>query len=180
MATCDYNCAELPDHARVSCQDYETGGIDAFAVVECDQASITDWTDAAEWNTAIAAGEVKVIKGIRGQVPESEAREITNPVGGSSDNFTVNYNRTFTWVDNNVSGGNNSFYNELNRRRTFLVYHLAESDTIRVLEEVPADFQVREMVPESTGELTGYMGTAKWTYFDMPAIYAAPTGIFTD
>lgn len=176
MATCNYNCGDIGDHILIECGEYEQGGQSAVALLECDH-TITDFDDPTDWTTAISAGEAIVIKGISAEIPEASPLTTANPVGGGQD-ITINYDRTVTWVDNNVSANNSAFYTNLMDRKYYVVVYNENSSTIRVYDAKPADFQVTEMAPKTGDALTGYMVTARLRSKPLADIYAAPTGIF--
>lgn len=176
MATFNYNCAELPDHVLVDCNDFEVAGQSAIAIIDKDHA-ISDWSDAAEWNAAIAAGKVHVIQQISAEVPEASPVTQGSNNGGSIDQ-TVTYDRTAQWMDNNVSAANQAFYNSLNKRRGYLAVYGEDKSIIRVYVDKPVEFQAREVVPKTGDQFTYYVITARWRSKDMGAIYTAPAGIF--
>ena len=50
-------------YEQVLCNAYLKGGIDSLGLIEID-AAIASYSSEANWNTAIAAGKARVIKGI--------------------------------------------------------------------------------------------------------------------
>ena len=60
----NYCFTDLPPHEQVLCNAYLKGGIDSIGLIEID-AAIASYSSEANWNTAIAAGKARVIKGIK-------------------------------------------------------------------------------------------------------------------
>lgn len=176
MAICDYNCTALGDHERLSCEK-KFGGFDAFAVVECDH-EITDWTNATQWNTEIAADRITLVKGIKGMFPEPSAIENESLIGCGRQNEVDSYDRTFTWRDGNVSQDNIDFYNSLKPRHTYIVGYNCTEDEIWVNDFSKTDWNIRLMGPENKTEKSHFLGTAAWVDLDDVDIYTAPAGIF--
>lgn len=177
-ALCDYNCADLPEHEQVDCGEYLKGGINAFAYLECDH-TITDFSDASQWVTNIAAGKAKIFGTIRGSFPEPAPVEGENPNACGAQTIVDNFDRTFDFKDYNVSDGNNSLYNAVNRRNGYLVTYHCEDGIISVVEASTTWTVNGPIFPENNREKAMYHGIVKWTNYDMPAIYTAPVGIFS-
>jgi len=172
-----YNCATLQSHELIECGAWRKGGISAIGILEIDH-TITSFTSAAQATAAIVAGDLKIIKNIKGQIPEPSAVENPNPVGCGSETILDSFDRTVTWEDSNVTDDNIDFYNSLNKRTTYLiVYHCEEAEITVIQSEVT--FVARRMVPESNKERQKFMVTAKWTAFDESPLFNAPTGIYT-
>lgn len=175
---CNYNCTDLPSHEQVSCGEFKKGGINAIAVVDCDH-TITDWSDATQWQNNIDAGTIKLIGPVRAEIPAPSPVEGVNPNSCGADTILDDFDRTITWQDYNVNDTNIAFYNALNRRNAFVVaYHgCAETPEITVIES-EVNFVAMRTVPQTRKEKQMFTATGKWTAFDEAPIYDAPAGIF--
>lgn len=173
---CNYNCAELPEHEIVDCNQYPVGGIDAFAVLDCNHG-ITDWTSTSQWNSAIASNKATIITQTKGELPDPSPVEGDNPVGSGPEQILDNFDRTFTWTDGNVTAGNIDMVNRLNRWKGALVFREANEGRITVIDET-GTFVVFRSVANTKKTKQMFKGTYKWTAFDEPAIYDEPAGIF--
>lgn len=180
--SCNYGCATLPDHQQVACNDYSNGGISAIGVLECDYATnITDFSNASQWTAAIAAGRAKILKSIKGEIPDAAPANIDNPVGCGAQQIMIGQDTTLNWTDANVLAGNDDFYAKLNLRRVYLVAFFCEEGQIRVSSD-PATVSARGvMVPGDNRQIQMYNISA--SFFsktgEIPfALYTAPAGIF--
>lgn len=176
------DCAVLPDHIENGCNDFRKGGISAVAVLKTDHG-ITDFTNAAQWQSAIDAGNVKLIKNIKATIGEASPVEGENPVPCGSENILDLLDQTATWKDFNVNALNDSFYGQLNLAagRSFAYYYCNEEE-IRVVDSGNVTFTALPATsPESNREKQFYPVTAKWTSKpeEFPVLYSAPAGIFT-
>lgn len=176
---CDYNCTGLPEHEQIQCGEWLKGGVGAAAFLDCDHG-ITDWSDQTEWQSAIAAGKVKIVTPIKAHLPEPSAVEGENPNGCGAATIVDTYDRTVEIKDFNVTQGNIDFYNQLNRQKKQMVLFQGcdNDDRIYVIDR-SISFNARNMIPESKGEKQVFMITGTWTSFDMPTFFDAPTGIFS-
>lgn len=176
MSDCNYNCAELPEHEIVDCNQYPKGGIDAMAVLDCDHG-ITDWTSAEDWQTAIDSNKATIITQIKGELPDPSPVEGDNPVGAGPDTILDGFDRTFTWTEGNVTAGNIDMINRLNKWKGPLVFREANENRITVIDET-GTYVVMRGVPNSKKNKQMIKGTYKWSAFNEPAIYDEPAGIF--
>jgi hypothetical protein len=175
----DYCNAPLTPHELIACGNWKKGSINALAIIE-DATLLVDYESAADWNAAIAAGDVKIIKQIKGELPEPSVIEGSNPVGGGRENITDGYNYTLEVQDYNVSAANDTFYENLNPRIAAIAYFMPKTGEIGVvLQEVT--FNARPIVPMSSTEKQHYLLTSNWDApaNEFPLRFTAPTGIFT-
>jgi hypothetical protein len=175
----DYCNLPLQDHELIACGNWKKGSINAFAIIE-DSTLIGVLGDPADWNAAIAAGDVKIVKQVKGEMPEPSVIEGSNPVGGGRENITDGYSYTLEIQDYNVSTNNDTFYESLNNRVTQLAFYLPKSNEVMyVVDEVT--FNARPVVPMSSTEKQHYLITASWdaSASEFPLRSAAPAGIFT-
>jgi len=178
---CNYGCASLPTHQQVVCNDYAVGGISAVATLECDH-TITDFTNATQWNTNIASGKVKLFLGVKGEIPAPSPVQVDNPIGCGAAQILSGMDNTATWRDSNVNASNDDLYAKLNQRRLFVAVFMCEQDEIRVSES-PVDFTaVPTIVPANNREMQMYNVTAAFftKVGEIPfQLYDAPSGIFS-
>lgn len=178
---CNYGCSALPDHQQVVCNQYSPGGISSVALVECDQTTITDFSNGTQWTAAIANGSAKIIRDIKGEIPAASPIMVDNPVACGSDQILSGMTNTATWTDANINGNNDSLYASLNLRKYYLVVFMCKAEEIRVSSE-PVDFQALPVtVPNNDTTWQMYTGTAtfKTNVGDIPfVLYDAPSGIF--
>lgn len=181
MGACNYNCPDLPPHEQIDCGDYQKGGVSAIGILECDHL-ITDFTSASQTNDAITSGKLTIIQGIKGQIPEPAPIEVESRVGCGPDTDLDGFNRTATWKDFNVVDTNVTFYNELNKRKSFLIVYNCNDDEdddgkITVIE-ASTSFVAHKMLPELNGESQMWNVVAKWTKFDESPTFDAPADIY--
>lgn len=173
------SCAELDEHQENLCNDFPKGGHPALAFLEVDH-TITDFTDATQWNTAISNGTARIIKRIKGNLPEPSEQMVDNPVGCGATQILDGFDWTFTWVDASVSAVNDTFYETLNIKEGYFVYYNCSEETIRVVDMTKVTFVAKPMSPASNKEFQQYMVTANWSTKanEFPVLYDAPAGIF--
>jgi hypothetical protein len=177
-----YCFVDLPDFVQVQCNDYKVGGGSAVAFLETDQTSITDYTSASEWNTAIAAGDATVIKDVKVDFPAGTAATQENPVGCGPENIITGFDFTMTFTDPNVSADNDASYAALNGRTLHMVWYECEGEEIRVVERDCIVTAIPATLPASNKAFQVYTITVEWSSPNdwYPVRYTAPTGIFAD
>lgn len=167
----------------MSCGDYEKGGIDAVAILDCDHV-ITDFTSQTQLQAAIDSGKMKVIKGIRAEIPEASPVESLNPVACGAENITDTYNRMITWADANVSNANITFYNGLKTRQAFILAHHcgddsdASDDGMLTVIEARLSFKNSRVVPNNQRERQDFKAIGDWTSLDDSPYVSSPPNIF--
>ncbi|HWB64375.1 MAG TPA: hypothetical protein VG603_12745 [Chitinophagales bacterium] len=174
------DCTVLPDHIVQACNNYRKGGISAIAIIDPD-AGISDFTSPTDWQTAIDAGLVKIIKNIKATFPKASAVEGENVVPCSADKMLDGFDGSVTWKDFNVNGGNDDFYAQLNLKRSYIAFFYCNENEIRLIDKL-CNFNVPyASSPETNKEKQMYEATANWFapigWF--PSLFAAPTGIFS-
>ena len=174
-----YCFTTLPDFVQVNCNQYKSGGGSAIAFLETDH-SITDFTSASEWNTAIAADEATVIKGVKIDFPAASPATQESPVGCGPENVLTGFDFTLTYIDANVSADNDAAYASLNGRSLNVVWYECEEGEIRVVERECRVTAVPATLPSSNKAFQVYNVTVEWSapYDSYPVRYTAPTGIF--
>lgn len=173
-----YSCFDnLPDYSENVCEINKLTGISAVAVIDNDY-TFTDPTDAAEWQAAIAAGDVKIIKEIKATYPEAEAVTITNPRRGTPDILTK-FNHTLSVMDANVSSDNDDFYERMNLIGKFTIgIYYYEEDEIRMVEQPCRCVATPAKADEN--DVQQYVVTFNWQSApnEFPVLYTAPVGVF--
>jgi len=168
MAYLEYGCTVLPNHELVLCGSYNRGGISAIGILEEDAfgtgatfATAADWSNGAKYATAIAANDLKIIKNVRGTVPDASPVDVDNPVGCGPQSLLAGFDFTATWMDANTTDGAIDFYNALNKRVTGLVLYLCGSNEVMVILQ-PVNYVCLPVnVPASNKELQMFNCTAR-------------------
>ena len=184
MAYLEYGCSALPDHELVDCGNYKRGGISAIGILEEDAfgtggtfATAADYSNGAKYATAIAAGDLKIIKNIRGTVPDASPVDVDNPVGCGPQSLLAGFDFTATWMDANTTDGAIDFYNALNKRVTGLILYLCGSNEVMVITN-PVNYVCLPVnVPASNKELQMFNCTARASLGpdQLPQKYNAPS-----
>jgi len=183
MAYLEYGCSALPNHELVLCGAYNRGGISAIGILEEDAfgtgatfATAADWSNGAKYATAIAANDLKIIKNIRGTVPDASPVDVDNPVGCGPQSLLAGFDFTATWMDANTTDGAIDFYNALNKRVTGLILYLCGSNEVMVIT-LPVNYVCLPVnVPASNKELQMFNCTARASLGpdQLPMKYTAP------
>lgn len=174
-----YCFEDLPDHQYNEC-NYPKGGISGIGVLLSGHG-ITDFSSAAEWQTAINNGLAKIIKKIKAELPEPSPVEGENVVACGSETILDGFDYEFTIQDYNVNSTNDLFYSALNKVKSGgITFYMCEEDMVRTVER-QVTFVSRLFIPRSNKEKQHYLITAKWSQpvdTDFPALSLAPDGIF--
>jgi hypothetical protein len=168
MAYLEYGCSALPDHELVLCGDYKRGGISAIGILEEDAfgsggtfATDADFGVAAKYTAALAAGDLKIIKNVRGTVPDASPVDVDNPVGCGPQSLLAGFDFTATWMDANTTDGTIAFYSALNKRVTGLILYLCGSNEVMFITQ-PVNYVCLPVnVPASNKELQMFNCTAR-------------------
>lgn len=100
MAICASSCVVTVPTRPTGCGvTTRQGGIKALAFIVCDY-TFTDIEDAAEWATAITAGNVVLTKELMGELPRASPNK--KRVSSCSAERTIGYTRTVAFVDYNT------------------------------------------------------------------------------
>lgn len=175
----DYCNAALTDHELIECGNWKKGSINAYAIIESFDL-IADPSDPSDWLAAIAAGDVKVVKQVKGEMPDPSVIEGENPIGGGRATVNDGHDYTLEIQDYNVSAANDTFYENVNPRTTAIAVYLPKSNEIKVVYQ-EVNFNARPVVPMASTEKQHYLVTASWEApnNEFPVRYPAPAGIFT-
>jgi hypothetical protein len=170
---------DLDDHEQNDCY-YPKGGISALGVLKADHG-ITDFANATQVQDAIDAGNLKIIRNIKADLPEPSAVEGENPLACGSETIVDGYDYTVETTDFNVNPTNDEFYRKLNLSQfTGLILYMCEEEQVRVIEQ-GVNFGARLVIPRSNKEKQHYLITAKWSQAvaeEFPVLHEAPEGIF--
>lgn len=175
------DCSVIPDHIELNCNDWKKGGILAVAIMKCNHG-ITDFTSASQWQAAIDAGNVKIIKNIKAALPEASPVTGENPLACGAETILDLLDNTLTWKDFNVHPLNDDFYQQLNLAKRSIAWYYCEEDEIRVVDDCDVTFAALPPTsPESNREKQFYNVTASWTSLpnQFSSLVTAPAGIFT-
>ena len=166
----------MTDHEQIACGEYKLGGISAVGILECDH-SISDFSNASQYTAAIAAGKLRVIKGIKAEIPDPSPvdGEAAVACGPENELYTMDWSATIT--DMNVTAQNRLFYDALNNRRFYIVFYLCDSDEVAVVEH-QANAVARLNVPLTKSERQRFIADLRWRTKKNPEVYDAPAGIF--
>lgn len=158
----DCTFEQLDEHEKISC-GYKKGGVSAIGVLKKDHG-ITDFSNNTQILAAVAAGTLRIIKGIKATIPDPSPIEGENPVACGSDTILDGFDATYTWKDFNISNTNNEFYRQLNSSPfAGLILYFCQQDEIEVLEKQVTFVALFPGSPESNKEKRFYTVTAKFS-----------------
>jgi len=177
---------ELDAHEENLC-GYPKGGIPSIAVLKTGYKDhITDFTNATQWEAAIAAGKAVIAKNLKAELAEPSEVTGESVTGcGQPDTVVDGHDYDFAIIDFNVATpanpGNDTYINQLNKG-TFagVAFYNCDTDAIRVYEG-RVNFSARVVIPATDREKQRYLYNAKWyspVEQGLPVLYAAPEGIF--
>lgn len=179
MSGLNYCFTNLSDHERVQCGNYKNGGIDAVAIIDSD-ANISNYSSAAAWQAAINAENVKIVKGIKAELPEPSAVEGENPIGCGSETVLDGFDYSLTMRDYNVSAVNDEFWATANGQQYWIAFRLCNEDEIVVVELPVTVKATQAIVPTSNKEKQHYVVRLEWSADRnwYPSRHAEPAAIF--
>lgn len=155
-----YTCLTLPNHSTDNC-DVQLGGLDSIGFLLEDHG-ITDFSSATQWNAAIAAGTAKIVKAIKGEMPEQTAQEGENPRACGPDNIVDGYNATIKFKDFNVNDDNDEFYTKATKVPFVgMAFHVCDADTIRYTER-QVRLKYTHVIPMNNKEKQLYNVEISW------------------
>lgn len=169
----------IPEYADNYCEINKDAAISAVGIVKKGQAIITDYTDTAQWEAAISAGDARVVKGISMDIPDGSAITIDNKRACGSATVQVGVDYTGTIIDPNVSVENDDFWAGVNGKSYDIVPFYCREDEIRVI----TNGNISARMPQSVGnqnETQHYNVTINWrkSNSDFGELLNAPAGIF--
>lgn len=173
------NCLEnLPAYGENACSVNKIPGISAIAVIDQDHG-FTDFTDAAQWTAQIAAGNVQIIREVKGTYVPPSPVTAANPRARGAEQVLMKIGHTLNIEDPNVSDTNDTFYESLNGRQSFVAWYNFEENEIRVVV-IPVTWTCLPATDDMNADFQKYMVTATWRSnpSTFPTLYTAPAGIF--
>ena len=179
MSYVDCTPEDLPAYEANLCY-YPKGGISKSFVLKTGYTT-TDFSNPSQVQADITAGRMRIMGGLKGNLPEPSVVEGENPIACGSETIVDGYDYTFEVKDFNVNEGNDEFYRKLNQSEfSGFGFYLCEQNAVRVIEK-GVTFNARLVIPESNKEKQHYLVTAKWSQDvadPFPVLYDAPVGIF--
>lgn len=145
-----------------------------MAVMATDH-SIADYSSESDWNTAIAAGDVEMVKKVAIEIPERTPNEVDANIGGEPS-YIASYTHTLVCNDANSNATNDLFYNALRAQTVNIAYKIGDSEIGVVTAKCRAS--TTEVQPLTKTEVKKYMTTFTWEAEDLPTRYAAPANVF--
>lgn len=182
MSNClNYDCNDpLGDHMPNDCDEVLLGGIDAIIVLECD-SQLTDPSSAVQIAAEIAAGRATLIENVKVSI-EAASPVTVDPLVSCSTPKLVNYDRSGTIIDGNVSDNNIDVYNKINAGRAFggLILHLCGTEDsvggAKVLWiDKKVEFTGSLIVPPNNNDIQRFEGKFTWRSKGDPNMYASPS-----
>lgn len=153
----------------------EQSRIVAVAYIREDSI-LADYTSAAEWNAAIAAGTVIVIKNVRGEKPKSTATIIDG--FGLQQQRAVGREFALTYEHPDVIG-NEDFYNALNYNNSYAIAYYTAGGKVFVVTGAQVLVNADHVITMSLNDSIIFNVEVTWSYPDMPIAYTAPASVFT-
>lgn len=179
MANCvNYNCTDLGEHTPNNCNAILLGGISSLLILMCDHV-ITDPSNATQVNAAIADGTAILVEDAKIGVNAPSPVTIDSDVAGQPARV-VNYDRSGTLIDANVSNANVTFYNDLFDGRAFggLILYEVDADQVTWIDKA-IRFTGGRIIPNDVNDRQRFEGTFAWKSLTEGAIYSAPVGVFS-
>lgn len=172
----------IPEYAENTCQIYQLGGISDLAVIDYDPQNPAfegiDWEDLTDWNTLIAAGLVRLVKGINANVGDPSDVTTANPVGCGVDNIKIKSTTEITYTDANVSAENTNFYSALDGRATWLAIFWCQEGTFRLINTyVTWSVGMPNAADQNSFQTYKVKGTYTLKVGDIPVSYDTPVGL---
>lgn len=183
MANCvNYGCDDaLGVYNENVCGEELTGGANQVVLLECNH-QLTDASNGTELAAEISAGRATLVTGAYLSI-EAPSPVTQDSIQACKPPVLVNYNRTGTYKNGNVSSANLDFHNGIFVGKKFgglIIYECGTSDAA-IPQVTWIDNQVTftggRILPGSQ-ELQRFEGTFSWQSKTDPRIYAVPANIF--
>lgn len=160
----------LGDYTEDICQNNE-GRIIAVALLRVDHG-ITDLTSLAQWNAAILAGSVEIIRNVSGEMPKSAP--ITGDGFGRQQTRNISRDHTSSYQHPDVIG-NENFYNNLNYNNSYSYYPYTASGHIWSTGDAIASFDAAPIIEKGLNSSIIFDVAVSWSDKDIPVAYDATT-----
>lgn len=162
---CDIPLGEFSEDI---CQNNE-GRIIAVALMRTDH-TITDLTDLTQWNAAVAAGTVQIIRNVSGEMPKSAP--ITGDGFGRQQTRNISRDHTATYQHPDVIG-NEDFYNNLNYNNSYSFYPYTASGHVWSTADAIASFDAAPVIEKGLNSSIIFDVAVSWSDKDIPVAYDA-------
>jgi len=185
MANClNYDCNDpIGDHMPNDCDELLLGGVNSIILLECD-SQLTDPSNASQIVAELAAGRAVQIDNVKVSIEAASPITIDPPVSCSTPKL-INYDRSGTLIDGNVSDNNISVYNQIFGGRSFggVILNLCGTeDSVGGPQVLWIDSKVELngslIVPANNNEVNRFEGKFTWRSKGDPSMYAQPSNIF--
>lgn len=169
----------IPPYADNYCEINKDAAISAIGFLKKGQTTVTDYTDTAQWEAAILAGDAQIAKKLSADIPDGSPIPQDNKRACGSATIQVGVDYTMTIIDPNVSAENDEFWGGINGKSFDIVPFYCREDEIRVIK----NGNVSARMPQSVGnqnETQHYNVTINWrkSNSDFGELLDAPAGIF--
>lgn len=171
--------SDLGTYVSDLCANDLIPGISAFAIIDQDH-TFTDFFDASQWNTNLTAGNAVVIRDGKGTYADAAAILVDSSRANGPEQVLRGMNHTFTFMDPNVSGTNDTFWSTVNGRNAYLAWYNFEEDQLMVVSDYLCHIVATPANDDSGASAQRYSVTITWkTKPDgFPSRGTAPAGIF--
>lgn len=155
------DCVTLPAHVQRACNNFRKGGLSAVAFIK-EGTSIASYTSLANWEAAIAAGNVCIIKQVKAMMPAPAPVKGDSVTGCGPSTIVDGHDYVLNIKDYNVDDSNDELIAKLNLGRYIVAYYFCEEKEIRVTQVFASVTAAGPEVPESNREKQKYNITAEW------------------
>lgn len=163
----------VPIYEEDLCES-EPGRIIAVAYLRTD-ATITDYTSAAQWAADVAAGRAAVIRNVRGEKPKSSQTEVDG--FGREDVRTTGRKHNIVYESPDVID-NVDYYNAMNFNSSYRVAYYTQSGHVWVVEEAIANVDADYVILSAIDSDILWNVEVKWSSKALALPYVAPASIF--
>lgn len=179
MSVIDDCLGDLGTYVSDLCGNDLIPGISAFALIDQDH-TFTDFTSVSEWNSNIAAGTAIIIRDGKGTYADASPNLVENSRANGPEQVLRGLNHTFTFLDPNVSGTNDTFWSTATGRNMYFCWYNFEEEQILVISDYTCHVVALPANDDAGTSNQRYMITVTWkTKPDgFPVRYTAPAGIF--
>lgn len=175
MSKCNnFGCdEEFEVYTENDCGDIVLGGIDYVILLECNH-TITDPSNATQINANVASGKAVIVTNAKMSIPEASPIKVDVDVPCVPQRV-VNYNRTATYRNGNVSAANITFHNNLfpGRKLGGAIFHQCAADKVTWVDEVISITGSRT-IPDNNNATQAFVATFEWLSLYDSMDYNAP------
>lgn len=168
-----YCVTDLPGFDQDICDNSQSRVI-GVAFMRNDHG-ITDYESAIQWNAAIAAGKVVVIKSVSGEEAAPTPKKIDGY--GRSKSRTTSLDQSVNY-EHNYNKGQEEFYNALNYASDRNFAYMTAAGLLFVVTDALVDVNAGRTTPKTLDDITKYMVAVEWTAQGQPLSYNAPASVF--